>query len=106
MKKKSTTKELIVMIVVAFISINFLVLYISDLINKIPLRIIHYLNPIAWLSFYQDKPQILLLLALTIAVIFLLSWNNSKDFITEHEDVARMATDEEIDEAFGRMKIK
>ena len=106
MKKKSTTRERVAIILISVFGFNFMAMYIHNLLQKKPIDILDNINPITWIQFYVKNPMILVVLFAFLCIGALLMWNNSKDFITQHEDDARLATAEEINKAFGHMKVK
>lgn len=106
MKKKSTIRERVAIILISVFGFNFMVMYIHNLLQKKPIDILDNINPNTWIQFYIKNPIILVLMFALLGIGALLMWNNSKDFITQHEDDARLATPEEINKAFGHMKVK
>ncbi|WZU01418.1 hypothetical protein MGH68_18650 [Erysipelothrix sp. D19-032] len=83
MKKKSTIRERIAIILISVLGFNFMVMYIHNLLRKKPIDILDNINPITWIQFYVKNPMILVVLFAFLGIGASLMWNNSKDFITQ-----------------------
>lgn len=106
MKQIKRYKEKIIISIFGYVASAVLIPYFVDVTKDQVHNYLNYINPVILFNFYRDKIFILAGLVLLVVLLLVIFDGKSNDMVIEHEDVARLATLEEIKKNFKRLKIE